>query len=43
MDESLSQMEPEDLADIRPETKQEMLEVLAEVGPQTIPALVQLL
>ncbi len=31
-------MEPEDLADIRPETKQEMVEALAEMGPKANPS-----
>ena len=41
VDESLSQMEPEDLADIRPEAKQEMVEVLAEMGSKAIPTIIR--
>ena len=41
--ESLRQMEPKDLADIRPEVKQKMIKTLSQMGSQAIPALIQLL
>jgi len=41
--ESLGQMEPKDLADIRPEVKQKMIKTLSQMGCEAVPALIQLL
>ena len=39
----LGQMEPEDLADVSPEVKQELVKELELTGPEAVPALIQLL
>ena len=41
--ESLGQMEAEQLADIKPENKQELVEVLRQMRSESIPELIQLL